>query len=325
VSGLDDYESEMFRRLSLDDDTVEDLLAGRDPGQADLTVIAAFLEDARAAARGPAPDVTPRLAALMADRSTEASNVLVSAARNAVGPESEAAEPPKRRRKESAIAQTLTGLGFRAKAAIGLGVAVVAVTGAGAAGALPGPAQHVFAVAVCEVTPFHLPHHAHSHAGSGKTASSDATGTRDGQRAVDGPPIASTAADDGLNVAPNTLAVDPVQVSVPEGAHNSGNAGGDSANSNAPHTNPESQSPNVPQTNPESQSSNAPQQTPGSPSSNAPGDPGSQRSNAPQNNPGSQGENAPDDPGSQRSNGIDAASTTPAGSHVPPQVVRSHP
>jgi hypothetical protein len=325
VSGLDDYESEMFRRLSLDDDTVEDLLAGRDPGQADLTMVVDFLEDVRAAAQAPAPHVAPRLAALMADRrSTEASNVLVSAARNAMGPESEAAEPPKRRRKKSAIAQTLTGLGFRAKAAIGLGVAVVAVTGAGAAGALPGPAQHVFAVAVCEVTPFHLPHHAHSHAGSGKTASSDATGTRDGQRAVDGPPIASTAADDGLNVAPNTLAVDPVQVSVPEGAHNSGNAGDDSANSNAPQQTPGSPTSNAPQQTPGSPSSNAPAD-PDPQSSNAPVDPGSQSENAPHTNPGSQGSNAPDDPGSQRSNGIDAASTTPAGSHVPTQVPRSHP
>src|SRR5262245_37800786 len=112
----------MLGRHSLDDDTTEDLLAGRDPGQADLTMIVSFLADVRAVTHRPAPEVAPRLAALMGDGvSSGNTDVLVRAASDVPGPEAEAAELPGRRRKKLALAQTLTGLGVRAKAAIGLG------------------------------------------------------------------------------------------------------------------------------------------------------------------------------------------------------------
>jgi hypothetical protein len=138
------------------------------------------------------------------------------------------------------------------------------------------------------VTPFHFPEGAKSHAEFGKTTSSDATGTSDGEPGVDGQSIASTAPDNGLNTARSTPAGDHVPTSVPVSSQSSGSSGEPPENST--------------DTN-----------DPGSPSSKAPDDRGQQSSNA------------PDNPGQQSSNGTNTASTTPAGSHVPTQVPPPHP
>ena len=160
-----------------------------------------------------------------------------------------------------AITQTLAGMSLRAKAAIGVGIAAVAVTGAGAAGALPGPAQHVVASTVSSVTPLQFPDHANRHADLGKTTSSDATGTSDGQPGKDGQSIASTAPDNGVNTARNMPAGDHAPASVP--ADPSSDTSGDESQDSI---------------SPSSHNSNAPD-TPGSQNSNAPDDPGSQSSN----------------------------------------------
>ena len=86
MSGFDDYDDAMFQRDLLDDETIEDLLAGRDPGRGDLTVLVGFIEDARGVLRRQ-PTPSPMLAELMAGGlSTEKSDLLVTAANNVPRP-----------------------------------------------------------------------------------------------------------------------------------------------------------------------------------------------------------------------------------------------
>src|SRR5262245_58338639 len=113
----------MFSHRGLDDDVIEELLAGRGRGAADLTLLVDFAEDVRAATRGPAPAVSPGLAAMMAG-GLETDHSDVQAGASAVArPEAQAAEPPKRQPRKVATAITLTGLRRRAKVALGVGVA----------------------------------------------------------------------------------------------------------------------------------------------------------------------------------------------------------
>jgi hypothetical protein len=294
VSGAGDYENEMFRRCDLDDDTIDAIVSGRDPGRADVAMLVAFVEDARSLTRRAVPAPSAPLAAILADGlSTEKSGVPARAVSNVPGPANQVAGVPKWRKTRLAVAQLLSGLSVGAKAALGVGVAAAAVTGAGAAGALPGPAQHVVAAAVNRVTPFEFPDdadnadnanthadNANTHADNadtqadfGQTVSSDATGTSDGQPGVDGLSIATTAAENGLSVARETPAGDHVPASVPPDAISS-NGGTDQEPINTD----------------ESTEAN------------------------------SNSSNPPADPGSQSSNGIETASSTPAGDHVPTEV-----
>jgi hypothetical protein len=293
VSGASDYEHEMFRHFDLDDGTTEAIVSGRDPGRADVAMLVAFVEDARSLTRRPVPAPSAPLAAILAEGlSTEKSSVLVTAGSNGSGPANEAAGPPTRRKRRTAVAQLLSGLSVGAKAALGIGVAAAAVTGAGAAGALPGPAQHAIAAALNTVTPFGFPDNATTHADNanthadnanthadfGKTVSSDATGTSDGQPGVDGQSVASTAAENGLSAARETPAGDHVPPTVPPDANGS-NAATDQESTN---------------TDESTQSS-------------------------------SNSSNPPANAGSQSSNGIDTASSTPAQDHVPTEVPPPHP
>jgi len=300
VSGASDYEDGMFRRFDLDDDTTDAIVSGRDPGRADVAMLVSFVEDARAISRRPVPVPSAPLAAILAEGlSTEKSGVLVTAVNNGAGPAKEAAGSPGRTKKKQAVAQLVARLSVGAKAALGIGVAAVAVTGAGAAGALPGPAQHAVAAALNTMTPFGFPDNVDTHANNddthindanthsdnvdnphadfGKTVSSDATGTSDGQPGVDGPSVASTAPENGQSVARTTPARDHVPVSVPPAANNSVGVT-------------------------DQESTNTDESIAAKSSSSDP----------------------PANAGSQSSNGIETASSTPAGDHVPPEVPSPH-
>jgi hypothetical protein len=98
--------------------------------------MAAFAEDLRIVAGGPAPEPRPGLVAVMG--------------RGVVVP----SEPTAGRRKM--LVKSVVG-GVAAKIALGLGVAAASVTAVGAAGVLPEPAQHAVASVVSATTPFVLP------------------------------------------------------------------------------------------------------------------------------------------------------------------------
>jgi hypothetical protein len=208
MSGMSDYEDEMFRRGALDDSTIDLILSGRDPGREDLAPLVSFAESARGLARRPAPVPSTTLAAILADG--------VSATHLAE-PELPAATSPNRRTKKMALAQRVSGLNIMAKAALGIGIAVAGVAGAGAAGALPDAAQHAVASTVSAVTPFEFPDSTDSHADFGKTTSSDATGASDDQKGVEGQSISSSAAQNGLTTASGTPASDHLPTSIPAG------------------------------------------------------------------------------------------------------------
>lgn len=108
-----------------------------DQWPADDPVIAAFAEDLRIIAAGPAPAPRPGLVAAMRQ--------------GAVPFESPAAG-----RKKRMLTKTFVG-GLAAKVALGMGVAAASVTMAGATGMLPEPAQDVVASVVAAATPFELP------------------------------------------------------------------------------------------------------------------------------------------------------------------------
>ncbi len=98
--------------------------------------LAAFAEDLRAVASGPAPEPSHALAALMA-------------AGHALG------QDPRPRRRKTLVRTALGSLA--AKLALGVGVAAASVTAAGATGVLPDQAQHAVATVVSATTPFVLP------------------------------------------------------------------------------------------------------------------------------------------------------------------------
>ena len=108
-----------------------------DQWPADDPVLAAFAEDLRIVASGPAPE--PRLG-------------LVAVMRQGAVP----IESPTAGRSKKMLVKTLLGT-LAAKTALGLGVAAASVTAAGAAGVLPGPAQDVVSSVVSAATPFELP------------------------------------------------------------------------------------------------------------------------------------------------------------------------
>src|SRR5215471_18724017 len=104
MSGASDYEDEMFRRFELDDDTTDAIVSDRDPGRADVAMLVAFVEDARAISRRPVPAPSAPLAALLAEGlPTEKSGVLVTAVSNGAGPAKEGAGLPRWIKKKQAV------------------------------------------------------------------------------------------------------------------------------------------------------------------------------------------------------------------------------
>ena len=107
-----------------------------DQWPADDPAFAAFAEDLRIIAAGPAPEPRPGLVAVMRQ--------------GAVPIQSPAG------RSKRMLVKTFVG-GLAAKVALGMGVATASVTAAGAAGVLPEPARDVVASVVAAATPFQLP------------------------------------------------------------------------------------------------------------------------------------------------------------------------
>ncbi len=108
-----------------------------DQWPADDPLLAAFAEDLRIVADGPAPEPRPGLVAVMRQGAVPI-------------------EPSTPGRKNKMLVKTLLG-GLAAKVAMGVGLATASVTAAGAAGVLPEPAQNAVASVVGAVTGLNLP------------------------------------------------------------------------------------------------------------------------------------------------------------------------
>jgi hypothetical protein len=108
-----------------------------DQWPADDPAIAAFAEDLRIIAAGPAPAPRPGLLAAMRQGAVPF-------------------ESPTAGRRKRMLTKTFVG-GLAAKMALGMGVAAASVTMAGATGVLPEPARDVVASVVAAATPFELP------------------------------------------------------------------------------------------------------------------------------------------------------------------------
>ena len=108
-----------------------------DQWPADDPALAAFAEDLRIVASGPAPEPRPGLVAVMRQGAVPI-------------------ESPTAGRNKKMLIKTLLGT-LAAKTALGLGVAAASVTAAGAAGVLPAPAQDVVSSVVSAATGFELP------------------------------------------------------------------------------------------------------------------------------------------------------------------------
>jgi len=146
VSSGGDYDDEMLRDHSSDDEAIEAFLRGQTADE-ELGLPALFAEDLRFLGSGPAPAPSPQLAALLASELPKPHT----------GPASQAAGPPKSRRRRVIITEFVIGLSVAGKAALGAGLAAASVTAVGATGSLPDPAQTTVAATVEAVTPFSFP------------------------------------------------------------------------------------------------------------------------------------------------------------------------
>ena len=141
----------------LDDETIEAILRGHQPPEDALGPLVAFAQDVRAVAECPVPRPSPALAEILTEGfSTEKGDLLVTAASNVNGPETQAAGLPKWRKRPNMLPTGILS-GLAAKIVAGVVAALAGVTAVGAAGALPGPTQHVVADVINSVTPFNLP------------------------------------------------------------------------------------------------------------------------------------------------------------------------
>lgn len=141
----------------------------------DDPVLAAFAEDLRIVASGPAPEPRPGLVAAMRQ------GPIVP-----MGPRHE------RNRKRMPVKTFLGSL--VAKLALGVGIATASVTAAGAAGVLPDAAQHAVSTVVDATTPFSIPDGSTVHAADvpvvdGSTTTTSSTSTT----------VATKGTDDGTN------------------------------------------------------------------------------------------------------------------------------
>jgi hypothetical protein len=163
----------------LDDETSEAIMRcdAVDPG---LEHLAVFAKQVRDLGDGPTPPVSQELQALIASGGGQRSG--------AVG----------RNRMFADQTATATGrvasLGFAAKLGLGTAVAALSMAGAAAAGVLPDQANDAVRHAVEAVTPVEFTEPADEHPTNfGDRVSTDATGTSDGQRGVDGATISDEA------------------------------------------------------------------------------------------------------------------------------------
>jgi hypothetical protein len=148
-----DYPDEMPRTASLDERSIEAILAG-DAG-AEHAAMTAFVAEMRSVSAGSVPEPSPALSNLFVHGFlTENGDLSATAASNVTGPAPQAAGPPKWRKYTMALKQFVAGLSIVGKLALGAGVAAAATTGAGTAGVLPDPVQHQFARAVDPIAPF---------------------------------------------------------------------------------------------------------------------------------------------------------------------------
>ena len=108
-----------------------------DQWPADDPALAAFAEDLRLVAGGPAPEPRPGLVAVMQQGAVVPSGAHTGS-------------------RKKMLIKTLVG-SLVAKVAMASGVAAATVTAAGAAGVLPDPAQHAIATVVAAATPFSVP------------------------------------------------------------------------------------------------------------------------------------------------------------------------
>ena len=128
MRGPGDYENEMFRRNDFDDDTIENILAGRPAaGQEPL---ASFVTDVRTAAEGPLPEASAALTAVFA----EGLSIEVQAPVHL-------APAPKRRTKRmiELLLAKLAAAGLVAKAGLAAGALTLGATAAAATGAVDLP------------------------------------------------------------------------------------------------------------------------------------------------------------------------------------------
>ncbi|MFP5375483.1 MAG: hypothetical protein ACLGIO_01700 [Acidimicrobiia bacterium] len=168
-----------------DDAAIEALLSGTSAGS-EHGSLAAFADELRALAGGPAPAPSPELASMLADGFSPGAGPAPAGrgrARRATWG---------RRAGRAGVGRRVAAAGAAGRAALATSVALAGITAAGAAGALPGAAQHIVATAVEAITPFQLPDQADDEAGGERRRGAGATG-----RAVDGPEAGAGARDGG--------------------------------------------------------------------------------------------------------------------------------
>ncbi|MCA1846442.1 MAG: hypothetical protein LC792_25255, partial [Actinobacteria bacterium] len=141
----------------LDDETIQAILRGHEPQEDALGPLVAFAHDVRAVADRPVPMPSAALVEVLTEGfSTEKGDLLVTAASNVNGPETQAAGLPKWRKRPNMLPTGILS-GLAAKIVAGVVAALAGVSAVGAAGALPGPTQHAVANVINSVTPFNLP------------------------------------------------------------------------------------------------------------------------------------------------------------------------
>ena len=195
-----DITIEMHRRQHIGDAAIEAFFSGNGAGDELPSSLAAFADELRGLAKGPVPEPTPQLVALLVNGfSTEEGDLSATAGDAFPGPAPQAAGRPRGSSGRVALVRFLAGLGVAAKACLGAGVAMASVTAVGAAGALPGPLQNVVANGLEAVTPFDLPD-SDDDAGDDATEPADfgervSTDAKDG--GVDGKVVSEEAKQNG--------------------------------------------------------------------------------------------------------------------------------
>lgn len=245
-----DHTDEMHtRRYDLNEQAMEDILAGRAPSAelADLAELVQAVRSSAVSTRAPRPSA--ELQSVLAEGlTTDKGDLPETAGSNVAEPAGQVFRLPKWRRPKTMlelIASKVAAFSLAAKVGLGTAVAAASVTGAGAAGVLPGPAQDAVAGVVSQVTPFEFPSDAAEEAEFGGDVAEDAADPDspgvDGQEVADeasdgrsgGPEDQSTTppedADEGLNTAEDTEAGDQLNSEDPANSGSEERPEGDTA------------------------------------------------------------------------------------------------